>query len=72
MNATVSGDWRISAAERIREAMGPEMCAVADALRATFGARLTWLETSDLNYGTHPGGEPIGEKSYLAARERAA
>lgn len=72
MSAVPANDWRIAVAERMREAMGPEMCAVADALRETFGAKLTWLETQDIQIGRRPGGEPIGEKSYLAKRAMEA
>ena len=39
---------------KIRAAMGPEMSAVADTLRDTFGAKLTWLETPSLTMGTKP------------------
>lgn len=45
------GIWRIAQAEKIRAAMGPEMCAVADALRETFGAKLDWLETPAMKIG---------------------
>lgn len=71
MSAALDGTWRIAAAERIREAMGPDFCAVADALRETFGAKLSWLETPAFKTGAPPGGEPIGEKSYIARRRPA-
>jgi hypothetical protein len=54
MNAQLGDQWRIAQAERIREAMGPEFCAVADALRETFGAKLVWLQTPRLTVGTEP------------------
>jgi hypothetical protein len=54
-------------ATEVREAMGPELCAVADALRLTFGAKITWLETPSLVIGIAPEGEPIGEKSRRCA-----
>jgi hypothetical protein len=38
----------------MRAAMGPELCAVADALRETFGAKLAWLQTSSLTIGVKP------------------
>lgn len=41
-------------AAEVREAMGPEMCAIADALREQFGARLTWLKTPEVVIGTKP------------------
>lgn len=47
----------------VREAMGPEMCALADALRERFGAKITFLKTPELLIGIPPGGEPIGERS---------
>jgi hypothetical protein len=68
LNAAVGDQWRIAYAERMRVAMGPEFCAIADALRETFGARLSWLETPEFQHGAHPGGEPIGEKTWLRAR----
>jgi hypothetical protein len=55
-------------AAEVREAMGPEMCAVADALRETFGAKISWLDTPTIASGTPPGGEPIGEKSFRGQR----
>lgn len=38
--------------------MGPEFCAIADALRKTFGdiKGLDWLKTDALTMGTEPGG----------------
>jgi hypothetical protein len=56
-------------AAEVREAMGPDFCAVADALRETFGAKLTWLDTPTIQTGTPPGGEPIGERSWNGKRE---
>src|ERR1041385_2882647 len=50
----VGPQWRIAQAEKIRAAMGPEFAAVADSLRETFGAKLTWLETPRLSTGTKP------------------
>lgn len=67
----VGDQWRIAQAEKIRAAMGPEMCSVADALRETFGAKITWLETPSMSLGTKLESEPIGEKGYLASRKRA-
>jgi len=47
--------WRIAYALKVRTAMGPDMCAFADAIRATFGeAKLNWLETPMLIVGTKP------------------
>lgn len=40
MSTQIGAQWRIAQAEKIRAAMGPEMCTVADALRETFGAKL--------------------------------
>lgn len=54
MNALVGDQWKLSRAEQIRAAMGPEMCAVADALRETFGAKLVWLCASTLVVGEEP------------------
>ena len=55
MNAAVGPQWRIAQAERIRAAMGPEMCAVADALRTKFGeVKLNWLQSPTLTTGTPP------------------
>jgi len=41
-------------ATEVREAMGPEMCEIADMLRARFGARLTYLKTAEVVMGTKP------------------
>jgi hypothetical protein len=41
-------------AERIRTAMGPDLRAVADALREQFGAKLAWLKTPALEVGSEP------------------
>jgi len=54
MSALVGDQWKISRAQQVRDAMGPEMCAVADALRETFGARLTWLEAETMQIGSEP------------------
>lgn len=56
MKTEVGPQWQIARAVKIRDAMGPEMCAVADALRETFGTdtKITWLETPTLNLGTPP------------------
>lgn len=54
MNAAVGDQWRIAYAEKVRSAMGPELCSVADALREMFGAKLAWLETSSLTVGIEP------------------
>jgi hypothetical protein len=54
MKTEVGPQWRMAQAEKIRAAMGPEMCAVADALRETFGAKIAWLETPTLTLGTKP------------------
>jgi hypothetical protein len=75
MNVQVGPQWRIAQAERIRDAMGPEFCAVADALRETFpGAKLSWLDTPQIQSGTEPDGEPIGEKAwnYIRGQQEAA
>jgi hypothetical protein len=50
----IGPQWRIAQAEKIRAAMGTEMCAVADALRETFGAKLAWLETPTMQIGEKP------------------
>lgn len=48
--------------------MGTDLCAVADALRSTFGAKLTWLETPAVTVGPEPDwGVPThwrGERKY--------
>jgi hypothetical protein len=55
VSAQVGPQWRIAQAEKIRAAMGPEYCAIADALRATFGdVKQVWLETPTLNMGAKP------------------
>jgi hypothetical protein len=69
VSAQLGDQWRIAQAERIREAMGSEFCAVADAMRETFpGTKLSWLNTPEIQSGTAPGGEPIGEKAYTGRR----
>lgn len=50
----VGDQWRIAQAERVRQAMGPDLAAVADTLRSTFGAKLVWLETPSLTMGEKP------------------
>jgi hypothetical protein len=50
----IGPQWRIAQAEKVRAAMGSEFCAVADALRETFGAKLVWLDTSTLKIGEKP------------------
>lgn len=69
MSANVGPQWRIAQAEKIRAAMGPELCAVADALREKFGARLVWLETSTLTIGEKP--EEGGVTQLSGERKRA-
>ena len=54
MNAAVGDQWRIAYAEKVRAAMGPDLRAIADALRETFNAKLYWLETPSLTVGTEP------------------
>ena len=54
MSAAVGDQWRIAYAEKVRVAMGADLCAVADALRETFGAKLSWLETPTMTVGTEP------------------
>lgn len=54
MSVEIGPQWRIAQAEKIRAAMGPELTAIADSLRETFGAKLTWLETPTLSMGTKP------------------
>ena len=55
--------WRMAQAEKVREAMGPELCAVADALRSTFGAKVVWLRTEKLTLGEEPEGVPTACRS---------
>lgn len=50
----IGPQWRIAKAEKIRAAMERDMCAVADSLRLTFGAKIEWLETPSLTMGTKP------------------
>jgi hypothetical protein len=51
----VGPQWRMAYALKVRAAMGPDMCAFADAIRATFGeAKLNWLETPELTMGMKP------------------
>lgn len=72
MSAQLGDQWRIAQAERIRDAMGPDMCAVADALREKFGAKLVWFESGEFTMGKplQPS-EPIGERSRNRKREVA-
>lgn len=39
-------------AAEVRAAMGQELCAIADALREKFGAKLTYLKTAEVALGT--------------------
>jgi hypothetical protein len=41
-------------AAEVREAMGPEMCAFADAMRDRFGAKLCWVRTDSVELGSEP------------------
>jgi hypothetical protein len=41
-------------AVEVRQTMGSELCGVADALRATFSAKLVWLETPTMTIGERP------------------
>lgn len=61
--------WRIARAEQVREAMGPELCAIADALRAAFNAKVVWLSTEKLTLGEEP--EAALPTSYRGERRRA-
>lgn len=54
MGASVGDQWRIAYAQKVREAMGPDFRAVADALRERFDAKLAWLDTPTLKHGTEP------------------
>lgn len=54
MSVQVGPQWRIAQAERVRAAMGVEMCSVADALREAFGAKLVWLDAPGLTVGEKP------------------
>ena len=54
MSADLGTQWRIAYAIKVRQAMGDDLCAVADALRETFGAKLSWLETPTMTVGTEP------------------
>lgn len=54
MSVEVGPQWRMAQAEKMRAAMGPELCSIADALRETFGAKLIWLETPTVKVGTEP------------------
>lgn len=54
MSAAVGDQWRIAYAEKVRAAMGPDLRAVADALRERFNAKLSWLETPTMTHGTEP------------------
>lgn len=50
----IGPDWRIAKAEKVRAAMGPEMTAVADALRLAFDAKIVWFDTPSLQMGQKP------------------
>jgi hypothetical protein len=52
--AELADEERERKAQKVREAMGAEFGAVADALRETFGAKLSWLKTSALTIGEKP------------------
>jgi hypothetical protein len=54
MNALVGDQWKISRAQQVRNAMGPDMCSVADALRLAFDAKIVWLQTPLLTLGEEP------------------
>ena len=54
MKVETGPQWRIAYALKVRTAMGPDLCAIADALRVTFDAKLAWLETSTMTVGTEP------------------
>lgn len=66
MSAQVGDQWRISMAERVREAMGSDFRAVADKLRTDFGAKLSWFECPSFTVGNKIDSEPIGEKGWRA------
>lgn len=40
--------------QEVREAMGPELCEIADLLREQFNARLTYLKTDSIALGMKP------------------
>jgi hypothetical protein len=64
----VGDQWRIAQAERVREAMGPELCELADKLRMDFGAKLSWFECPAFSLGTKIDSEPIGERAWVVQR----
>lgn len=63
MSELVGDQWKLSRALQIRNAMGPEMCAIADALRSQFGpdTKISWLRAPPFELGDVIEGEPIGE-----------
>lgn len=70
MSVQVGPQWKMARAEQIRDAMGPEYCAVADALRATFGeVKQVWLETPSLSLGEEP--EQVVPTSFRSERQWA-
>ena len=40
--------------EQTRQLMPPDMLEVADDLKATFGAKMTYLKVGDVEFGTPP------------------
>jgi hypothetical protein len=62
----IGDQWRIARAEQVRSAMGPDLCAVADALRETFGAKVVWLSTEKLTLGVEP--EDVMPTSFRSER----
>lgn len=58
-------------ASEIRQAMGSEFCAIADALRAEFGAatKIAWIRSESVKAGERIDSEPIGEKAWAAQRK---
>ena len=55
MKRDIGAQWRMAYAQKVRTAMGPDLAAVADSLRETFGeVKLNWLQTPSLTLGTKP------------------
>jgi hypothetical protein len=71
LNAQVGDQWRIAQAERVREAMGQDFCAIADELRLAFGAKLTWFECPAFSMGQKFESEPIGETAWKGGKRVA-
>ena len=73
MNALVGDQWKLSRAEQIRQAMGVEFTAIADALRTQFGAatKISWLRAPPFELGEIIESEPIGERAWHLERKRA-